>query len=128
MPSNLITPHGSLPLPAFFPDATRAVVRSVDAADLRTVGTTGIYVNALHLAHEPGLSVVDAVGGVHRFMGWDGPIISDSGGYQVYSLIERSKSYGGITDEGFTYRLKPGDKKTLQIGRASCRERVYVLV
>src|ERR1043166_414829 len=46
-------------------------------------------------------------------MGWDGPIISDSGGYQVYSLIERSKSAGAITEDGFSYRLKPADKKTL---------------
>jgi len=113
MNPRLSTPHGDIPLPSFFPDATRAVVRSIDAQDLAMAGIEGIYVNALHLAHEPGLSVIDAARGVHRFMGWTGPAISDSGGYQVYSLIERSKSYGSITDEGFTYRLKPGDKKSL---------------
>ncbi len=113
MATSLATAHGELALPTFFPDATRAVVRSIDAEDLKAAGIGGIYVNALHLAHEPGLSVIDAARGVHGFMGWDGPVVSDSGGYQVYSLIERSKSAGSVSDEGFTYRLKPGDRKTL---------------
>lgn len=100
-------------LPAFFPDATHAVVRAVDAHDVSQAGVAGVYVNTLHLADRPGLSAVEALGGVHRFMGWSRPIISDSGGFQVYSLMARSKSLGTVSVDGFHYRFRPGEKKKL---------------
>lgn len=100
----LDTPHGPLRLPAFLPDATRGVVRAVSSADLRAVGVEGLMVNALHLGERPGASVVKSAGGIHAFAGFAGPIFSDSGGYQVFSLIRQSKSNGTVTERGFVYR------------------------
>jgi len=111
--SVLSTPHGDLPLPAFLPDATRGVVRTLDAADLAATGIRALMVNALHLSHRPGASVVEALGGVHRFMGWDGPIVSDSGGYQALSLAAQSASLGRVSDEGLWYRFDKRDDKKL---------------
>ncbi|GAG50289.1 unnamed protein product, partial [marine sediment metagenome] len=95
-------------LPAFLPDATRGVVRSVDAADLASAGVRGVCVSALHLASNPGAGAVRAAGGIHKLMGWDGPLLSDSGGFQVYSLLTESPKSGSITAKGFRYRLDPG--------------------
>ncbi len=107
------TAHGDLPLPVFLPDATRAVVRAVDAADLEGAGIRGLMVNALHVAHRPGASVVEAAGGLHRFMGWRGPVFTDSGGYQAYSLTRENKALGSVSDEGFTYRFDRAEEKKL---------------
>ncbi len=110
----LATGHGDLPLPTFLPDATRGVLRLVDAADALQCGVCALMVNALHLSSHPGSSVIGKLGGVRRFMAWDGPIASDSGGFQVLSLISESQSLGSLTDRGFTYRLAPGQpRKTL---------------
>ncbi len=95
----LATPRGSVALPAFLPDATRASVRGVDALDLRAVGIEAVMVNTLHLAQRPGMRNVKRVGGLHRFMGWDGIIVSDSGGFQVLSLLRR---------QGKTNLIRPG--------------------
>jgi len=101
-------------LPVFLPDATRGVVRTLDAADLAATGIKAVMVNALHLSHRPGASVVESLGGVHRFMGWDGPVVSDSGGYQALSLMAQSAALGRVTDEGLWYRFdKREDKKLL---------------
>jgi queuine tRNA-ribosyltransferase len=100
----LDTPHGALRLPSFLPDATRGVVRAADPADLRACGIQGLMVNALHLGERPGASVVKSAGGIHAFTGFPGPVFSDSGGYQVFSLIRQSKSNGTVTEQGFIYR------------------------
>ena len=91
-------------MPTFLPDATRAGVRAVSAADLRAVGIEGVVVNAFHLLRRPGARVVQAAGGVHRFMGWDGPILSDSGGFQVWSLIRQDPAHGVIRDNEVIFR------------------------
>lgn len=110
----LLTGHGELPLPAFLPDATRGVLRMVGAEDARECGIGALMVNALHLSSHPGSSVVGKLGGIHRFMGWEGPVASDSGGFQVLSLITQSASLGSLSDRGFTYRLAAGQpRKTL---------------
>ncbi len=111
--THLETAHGKLELPAFLPDATRAVVRTLDAADLEGVGVQGVMVNTLHLSRSPGLSVIEAAGGIHRFMAWNYPIVSDSGGFQAYSFAARSKSLGHVTSKGFSYRYKQGGKSIL---------------
>jgi len=117
-PETLATNHGTVRLPAFLPDATRAVVRSVDAEDLRRVGIQALTASTFHLAHRPGLGAVRAVGRLHAFMGWDGPILTDSGGFQVYSLLAESGKLGSITKKGFHYRLEPGaDRTTLTPAR-----------
>ena len=113
MASYLKTRHGALKLPAFFPDATRGVVRTLDAQDLAACGVSGFMVNALHLSSHPGTSLVAGMGGIHRFMGWDGPVASDSGGFQVYSLIASASGGGRISQDGFAYRLGAGQKRRM---------------
>lgn len=109
--NELRTAHGVLMLPAFLPDATRAVARTVDSRDLEGIGVKALMVNVLHLSSRPGASVVSSLGGVHRFMGWQGVVASDSGGYQVYSLASRSGGTGSVSERGFTYRLAGGGRK-----------------
>ena len=123
-PSELSTAHGAVPLPTFFPDATRAVVRTVDADDLRRCGVPGLVVNAFHLASTPGVGLIKSQGGVHRFMDWDRSVIADSGGFQAMSMIRENARYGTISDRGITYtnsearprrRLKLTPEKCVQI-------------
>src|ERR687888_353451 len=82
----LTTPHGDVPTPAFMPVGTKATVKSVDPRELRALGATIVLGNTYHLHFRPGDELIAELGGLHRFMGWDGPILSDSGGFQVFSL------------------------------------------
>jgi queuine tRNA-ribosyltransferase len=82
----LRTPHGEVETPCFMPVGTRATVRAVAPRSLRELGARVVLANAYHLYLRPGADIVAAHGGLHRFMGWDGPILTDSGGYQVFSL------------------------------------------
>jgi queuine tRNA-ribosyltransferase len=100
----LATRRGTLAVPTFLPDATRAGVRGVSSEDLRGLGVEGVVVNAFHLLRRPGARVVQAAGGVHRFMDWDAPILSDSGGFQVWSLIRQDTSRGVIRDNEVIFR------------------------
>lgn len=96
----LLTPHGRVETPAFMPVGTAGSVKGVTPTQLRGTGTQIILANTYHLQLRPSADVVADLGGLHRFMGWDGPILTDSGGYQVFSL-------GGInriTDEGVEFR------------------------
>ena len=106
----LRTPHGDLALPAFFPDATRGVVRGLDAADLEACGVPGLVVNAFHLAGRPGSRCVHALGGVHALMGWRRPVIADSGGFQIFSLIRQNPKLGTITNNEAIFRPAEGQK------------------
>ena len=94
------TPHGDVPTPAFMPVGTRGTVKGVFPRDLREAGSTMILANTYHLHLRPGEDVVERLGGLHRFMGWDGPILTDSGGYQVFSLEEGTR----IDADGATLR------------------------
>jgi queuine tRNA-ribosyltransferase len=80
------TPHGDVETPAFMPVGTAATVKALDPHDLRAIGAQMILANAYHLHLRPGDDVVRAMGGIHSFMAWDGPILTDSGGFQVFSL------------------------------------------
>ncbi|MEJ2747663.1 MAG: tRNA guanosine(34) transglycosylase Tgt [Anaerolineae bacterium] len=102
----LILPHGTIDLPAFLPDGTQGVVRSIDAADLRRSRVQAVQMNAYHLMQRPGSSTVRALGGLHQMAGWDGPIFTDSGGFQVYSLIRQNSQNGSISDKGATFRIE----------------------
>jgi len=114
MRSALNTLHGELPLPAFIPDATRAVVRSADSVDLAEARVPGLMVNTFHLSAGPGVSAVASVGGIHSFMGWSGLVAADSGGFQVFSLLSENPALGSVTDRGFVYRrAKGGERQTL---------------
>ncbi len=103
-----------VPVPTFLPDATRAGVRGTSSEDLRSVGIEALVVNAFHLLRRPGARVVQAAGGIHRFMDWDGPILSDSGGFQVWSLIKQDPNRGVIRDNEVIFREpSTGEKWTL---------------
>ena len=92
----LQTPHGPTPTPAFMPVGTAGTVKGIVPDELREVGTTILLSNAFHLWVRPGHEQIGALGGLHAFMRWDGPILTDSGGYQVFSLKKRVK----VTEEG----------------------------
>lgn len=83
-----ITPRGAVETPAFMPVGTRGSVKGVWPQQLAEVGTQMVLANTYHLALRPGADVVAELGGLHRFMNWDGPILTDSGGFQVFSLAE----------------------------------------
>jgi queuine tRNA-ribosyltransferase len=100
----LVTRRGTLAVPTFLPDATRAGVRGTSSEDLRHVGIEAVVVNAFHLLRRPGARVVQAAGGIHRFMDWTGPIFSDSGGFQVWSLIRQDPNRGVIRDNEVIFR------------------------
>jgi queuine tRNA-ribosyltransferase len=94
----LTTPHGAVSTPCFAPVGTQATVKALDPLDLRELGVELVLANAYHLHLRPGAQVVASLGGLHRFMGWDGPILTDSGGFQVFSLAERRKTdANGVT-------------------------------
>src|SRR5476649_567680 len=80
--------HGSVETPVFMPVGTYGTVKTMSPVELHEIGTEIVLGNTFHLWLRPGLEVIAAHGGLHRFMGWDGPILTDSGGYQVFSLGE----------------------------------------
>ena len=85
------TPHGPVQTPAFMPVATQGSVKGLSIDQLRPTGSQMVLGNAYHLALRPGEKVVASLGGLHRFMGWDGPILTDSGGFQLYSLAKMTR-------------------------------------
>lgn len=82
----LTLPHGAVQTPCFMPVGTQGTVKALSPFDLRAVGAQMILANTYHLHVRPGEDVIQALGGLHRFMAWDGPILTDSGGFQVFSL------------------------------------------
>jgi len=104
-------PHGALPLPAFLPDATLAVVRAVDSADLEAVGVDALVMNTFHLMQQPGTSTIQALGGLHAMSGWSRPILTDSGGFQAYSLIREQPRLGALTDDGIVVQPEGMNRK-----------------
>ena len=94
------TAHGAFDTPAFMPCGTKAAVKGLDPRELREAGIEILLCNTYHLALRPGEETVAALGGLQKFMSWDGPILTDSGGYQVFSLAPLRK----ITDEGVTFQ------------------------
>ena len=119
-------------MPMFFPDATRAVIRTLDSQDIINSGTKGVLVNTFHLWQEINTNTLEKSNGIGNFMNFKGGIISDSGGFQVMSLIKSGEMKGKVTDEGVVMYpsrnkkvvLTPEKSIAFQIGRASCRERV----
>lgn len=117
-----------LKTPVFLPDATYGVVRSVDAQDLENCGVSALVMNTFHLMQHPGSSIIQSLGGLHRMTGWKGPIVTDSGGFQAYSLIRQNPKFGQIYDKGISfvpegcnrkYQLTPEKTVQLQMGFGS---------
>ncbi len=96
----LTTPHGDVRTPAFMPVGTAGSVKGLSPEEIRAAGTQILLANTYHLMLRPGASVIRELGGLHRFMAWDGPILTDSGGYQVLSLKDRVR----IREEGIEFR------------------------
>jgi queuine tRNA-ribosyltransferase len=96
----LRTPHGDIPTPVFAPVGTQATVKTLTPADLLDLDARLILSNTYHLYLRPGADLIADLGGLHQFMGWDRPILTDSGGFQVFSL----SSLREVDEEGVTFR------------------------
>jgi queuine tRNA-ribosyltransferase len=97
----LSTAHGEVPTPAFMPVGTKATVKTLHPDEVRALGAHILLGNTYHLYFRPGDGVIAELGGLHRFMGWDGPILTDSGGFQVFSLRDTLLA---VDDDGVTFR------------------------
>ena len=96
----LRTAHGDVPTPAFMPVGTKATVKGIHPDRFRELGASIVLANTYHLFFRPGPETIEELGGLHRFMGWDGPILTDSGGFQVFSLRHTLS----VDDDGVTFR------------------------
>jgi queuine tRNA-ribosyltransferase len=96
---SLATPHGVIETPQFMPVGTKATVKALSPGDLHAAGVQVILANTYHLSLRPGHERIARLGGLHRFMGWDGPILTDSGGFQLFSLAHLGK----VDDDGVTF-------------------------
>jgi queuine tRNA-ribosyltransferase len=95
---------GELKTPLFMPDATRGFVKLLSPEEVVKTNTKALVINTFHLYLQPGIELIKKAGGVHKFMGWEGPLLSDSGGFQVFSLIHNNKKMGKITDEKVVFK------------------------
>ena len=112
----LTLPHGEVETPAFMPVGTQGTVRALSPADLRAVGATMVLANTYHLHVRPGEDVVAKLGGLHRFMAWDRPLLTDSGGFQVFSLA----GFRRVDDDGVEFQSHvDGDRRILTPERAT---------
>jgi len=98
------TSHGDIKTPFFMPDATQAVIRNLSNEDLRALKLDALVINTYHLFLQPGMEIIKKSKGAHNFMNWQRPILSDSGGYQVFSLIHKNKANGIITDNKVIFK------------------------
>jgi len=96
----ITTPHGVVPTPAFIPVGSQATVKSLTPQEFSDLGTKIVLGNTYHLYLRPGIAVIEKLGGLHRFMSWSGPLLTDSGGYQVFSLAHLRQ----VNDEGVRFR------------------------
>ena len=96
----LHTPHGDIPTPIYMPVGTSACVKAMTPREMKEIGTKILLSNTYHLHLRPGENLIREAGGLHKFMGWDGPILTDSGGFQVFSLAGIRK----IEEKGVTFR------------------------
>ncbi len=111
----LALPHGTVLTPAFMPVGTQGTVRALSPQDLRAIGAELVLANAYHLHVRPGEGVVARLGGLHRFMAWDGPLLTDSGGFQVFSL----EGFRHVSDDAVEFQSHvDGSRHTLTPERA----------
>ena len=115
--ARLRTAHGTIETPAFMPVGTQATVKAATPAQLHEIGAQIILGNTYHLNLRPGPALVRELGGLHQFMGWDGPILTDSGGFQVFSLAKLRK----MTDDGVSFRSHL-DGAEIFLGPRECME------
>src|SRR6266480_4064227 len=112
----LALPHGTVVTPCFMPVGTQGTVRALSPADLKAAGAQLVLANTYHLHVRPGEQVVERLGGLHRFMGWDRPLLTDSGGFQVFSL----EGFRRVDDDGVQFQSHvDGGRRTLTPERAT---------
>ncbi len=109
----LTTPHGVIHTPSFVPCATKATLKSLSPEDIDTVGSQLLFVNTYHMVISPGMDVLEKAGGVHAFSKINRPLITDSGGFQVFSLArdDESPHLVKITDDGVKFRSHTDGKE-----------------
>lgn len=96
----LVTAHGVVPTPVFLPVASQGTVKTLTPEEVKSLGFAMVLANSYHLYLRPGISVIEKMGGLHKFMSWDGAILTDSGGYQIFSLVRLHK----VSDDGVVFR------------------------
>jgi queuine tRNA-ribosyltransferase len=96
----LITPHGVVPTPVFLPVASQGTVKTLTPAEVKGLGIAMVLANTYHLYLRPGIGIIEKVGGLHKFMGWQWAILTDSGGYQIFSLARLRR----VSDDGVIFR------------------------
>jgi queuine tRNA-ribosyltransferase len=116
----LRTPRGEVRTPAFIPVGTHATVKSLDPDEVRACGADIVLCNAYHLALRPGVDLIERAGGLHRYMGWDGPILTDSGGFQLVSLrnvaeVDEDSATFVSPYDGTRLRVTPEDAVRIQV-------------
>ncbi|NEO76660.1 tRNA guanosine(34) transglycosylase Tgt [Moorena sp. SIO4G3] len=117
-----VTPHGVVETPRFMPVGTLATVKTLTPAQLEVAGAQMVLANTYHLHLQPGEAIIKKAGGLHRFMGWNGPILTDSGGFQVFSLSQLRT----ITEEGVRFK-SPRDGRMIDITPERCMEIQHAL-
>ena len=115
--TRLTTPHGTIDGPFFLPIATRGAVKHMAVAELEAAGAQIILANAYHLRQAPGMAVIRRAGGLHRFMGWPGPILTDSGGFQVFSLAR----FRQVSDRGVRFADPSSGKSVTLTARSAIK-------
>ena len=98
--AELVTPHGIVPTPVFLPVGSQATVKTLTPDELRDIGVPIVLANTYHLYLRPGITTIEKVGGLHKFMAWDSAILTDSGGYQIFSLASLRR----VSDDGVMFR------------------------
>jgi queuine tRNA-ribosyltransferase len=111
IPTSIPIRENHIQTPVFLPDATLGVVRSLDATDLVACHIQAVVMNTFHLMQHPGSSTIHALGGLNKMTGWSGPIVTDSGGFQAYSLIHQNPKFGSINDKGIIFQPEGGSRK-----------------
>lgn len=117
----LATPHGVVETPNFIFCGTKAAMKGVLPDQMRRAGSQIILSNTYHLMIQPGADIVAKLGGLHRFMGWDGPMLTDSGGFQIFSM-----GHGGVADEIKGRRRPPSEASLIGISEEGARFRSYI--
>lgn len=102
-----------LQFPTFMPDGTYGYVRALTGQDLRAVGLEALMMNSFHLMQKPGSIVINALGGLHQMASWDGVLMTDSGGFQAYSLISQNPKFGSLNEKGITFFPEASKRKLL---------------
>jgi queuine tRNA-ribosyltransferase len=97
---DLVTPHGTVPTPVLLPVGSQGTVKTLTPDEIRNIGISMVLANTYHLYLRPGIPVIEKMGGLHNFMGWDGAILTDSGGFQIFSLARLRR----VNDDGVVFR------------------------